>query len=360
MKIGGSQLLLWSTIVIFSACKKNDAPVLKNEKPQQLEVSAVTINAIQAPLTVLTLAGSSTSRENGYQDGPGAQALFNNPQGMDMLEDGTIYIADNGNNKIRKISPRNIVSTVTIPQSSDGKTMLQPLAVRVAKDGTINILVAESPLNPKHKVWILKPNGQLITPAYHSTDDHYYDIEKDPYNDYMWFCGAAPVYSDTHVLTGYIGDVEKFILNAGGNIGIDRYHPPGDSLTTADKQAPFFSTFYCGYNGVKYLAISKNIYKLTSSGEFTRINRDVFSGYIYSIVATRDSRTLYIIADAAIYSLSNGVVKYLVGPHYNLNGKDGVGKDADVSARCLALSKDESSLYFTDFLNHSVRRLFLK
>jgi glucose/arabinose dehydrogenase len=51
---------------------------------------------------VSTMAGSGLS---GYQNGPGSTALFNGAAGMCMDSNGNIYVADSGNNCIRKISP---------------------------------------------------------------------------------------------------------------------------------------------------------------------------------------------------------------------------------------------------------------
>lgn len=55
---------------------------------------------------VYTLAG--TSGVSGYKDGTGAAALFSNPQSVAVDKQGNVYVADFGNNVIRKI-----VSNVT-------------------------------------------------------------------------------------------------------------------------------------------------------------------------------------------------------------------------------------------------------
>ncbi|MDP1581119.1 MAG: immunoglobulin domain-containing protein, partial [Candidatus Didemnitutus sp.] len=50
--------------------------------------------------------------QSGYRDGPGAQALFNSPQGVAMDSSGTLYVADTNNHVIRKIAPDGTVSTL--------------------------------------------------------------------------------------------------------------------------------------------------------------------------------------------------------------------------------------------------------
>jgi len=45
-----------------------------------------------------------------YRDGSASQALFNGPRGLAVAEDGTVFVADSGNNRIRKIDPQGFFS----------------------------------------------------------------------------------------------------------------------------------------------------------------------------------------------------------------------------------------------------------
>src|SRR5688572_6253919 len=58
--------------------------------------------------TISTLAGGS----EGFSDGVGAEASFNTPSGLALSSDGNLFVADTGNNRIRKITPEGQVSTV--------------------------------------------------------------------------------------------------------------------------------------------------------------------------------------------------------------------------------------------------------
>ena len=92
--------------------------------------------------TVSTLAGSGIE---GSADGPGARATFTVPEGIAVDANGNIYIADTGNNKIRKISPLGIVSTLagSVSGLADGPvasaTFSAPYAIAVNATGDLFI-----------------------------------------------------------------------------------------------------------------------------------------------------------------------------------------------------------------------------
>jgi len=58
--------------------------------------------------TVVTIAGSTS----GYLDAKGVQARFNQPAGLDVGVDGTVYVADRANHRIRKIDKAANVTTL--------------------------------------------------------------------------------------------------------------------------------------------------------------------------------------------------------------------------------------------------------
>lgn len=77
------------------------------------------IRAITPDGQVKTVAGSGTKLidntpyiEGGYQDGPALKARFDFPNSLTVAQDGAVYVADSFNHVIRKISPNGIVSTV--------------------------------------------------------------------------------------------------------------------------------------------------------------------------------------------------------------------------------------------------------
>ncbi len=69
-----------------------------------------TIRKITPAGDVTTFAG--TALNIGASDGAGAVARFNSPRGLAIDGSGNLYVADSGNNTIRKITPTGVVSTI--------------------------------------------------------------------------------------------------------------------------------------------------------------------------------------------------------------------------------------------------------
>jgi sugar lactone lactonase YvrE len=112
----------------------------------------------------IVFAGSQAA--SGSTDGIGAAARFNSPTGMAADAAGNLYVADSGNNIIRKISANGAVTTLAGSNSGPGNADGEgPAAqfnnpVSVASDNLGNVYVADVGNNELRKV---APNGTTTT-----------------------------------------------------------------------------------------------------------------------------------------------------------------------------------------------------
>jgi streptogramin lyase len=127
-----------------------------------------TIRKITPGGVVTTFAGAPSNA--GWANGTGAAAQFNNPTGMTMDGSGNLYVADAGNNTIRKIAPGAVVTTVAgsatdkTNSSRDGQLILARFngPTGVAIDGAGNLLVADT---GNSEIRLVSPTGIVSTIA---------------------------------------------------------------------------------------------------------------------------------------------------------------------------------------------------
>src|SRR5476649_2741749 len=121
------------------------------------------IRKINSDGVASTLAGST----EGYADGAGAAAQFNTPSGVAIDSAGNLYVADTGNNAIRKLTPEGVVSTLAgdgVAGFRDGKGAAArfngPLGVAVDRAGVV--YVADS---YNDRIRRIAPDGTVTTLA---------------------------------------------------------------------------------------------------------------------------------------------------------------------------------------------------
>lgn len=130
-----------------------------------------TVRVIKAG-ALATVAGSAG--EYGFNDGPAPRARFNEPDGVAVARDGTVYVCDRYNATIRRITAEGAVTTMSgrsgiagmANGSSSAARFNAPSRIAVAADGTIYVADTNN-----HAVRRIAPEGTVETTAVSAAND---------------------------------------------------------------------------------------------------------------------------------------------------------------------------------------------
>lgn len=131
--------------------------------------------AIDQGGTIRVVAGGYESSYGfGGDGGPATEALLYQPEGIALHPDGSLYIADSGNNRVRRVDPQGIITTVAGVNSygslgDGGPATLAQLAhpADIEIDGAGNIFIADRDNN---KIRRVDPTGIITLYAGTETD----------------------------------------------------------------------------------------------------------------------------------------------------------------------------------------------
>jgi len=117
-------------------------------------------------LTSLALLAGDTP---GYQDGTGAKAQFDNPNGLAVDAAGNLYVADTSNDVIRKIDVNAVVTTIAghpgdasdVAERGAAPLLVQPEGIAVDASGFVYVADRE-----RGVVLKLDPGRKVVDPSY--------------------------------------------------------------------------------------------------------------------------------------------------------------------------------------------------
>ena len=269
--------------------------------------------------TVTTLAG--TPGVSGSADGTGAAAQFNNPSGIAVDASGNIYVADTGNCTIRKISSGGGVTTFAgIPGQTgitDGAGALFGSPIGIAVDVSGNVYVADS---CNHTIRKITSGGGVTTLA-----------GAPGISGFVDGTGAGALFNSPSGLA----------VDASGNLFV------ADTMNnTIRKVTPLgVVTTFAGSPGV-YGA-------LDGSG----VNGALFN--LPGSVAVDGAGNVYV-ADTYNNTLrkitSGGVVSTLAGVVFTLGFSDGVGAAALFNFPGGITVDGNGNVFVADTCNHTIRK----
>ena len=174
-----------SLALLLINCTKDKSVFQNKAVTPTAELSLATASV--ASINVETLYGTAYSTGT-LVDASGTSARFNSPSGIVLMPNGNLYVADRGNNAIRKIIPEGVVSTVQLKPSDYGAVLTKPVYLGIDHNtGTFHIIQdGNADFDAYDQSWIFKSNGDFVATSY-----QYYvnatAIARDPYTDTFYY-----------------------------------------------------------------------------------------------------------------------------------------------------------------------------
>jgi len=184
------------------------------------------IRKIATDGTVSTLAGKAGT--SGSSNGFGVSASFNLPTGLAVDNSGNVYVADAGNNLIRMITPAGNVSTLAgsgLPAAADGQgtaaSFYNPNSIAIDATGTLYLTDEKNNLIRK-----ISSAGMVTTIAGNGAGG-----SKDGIGVNATFSYPGSIAADG-MGNLYVGDINTYLIRKIGLTGytIDKPLPPGLSF----------------------------------------------------------------------------------------------------------------------------------
>lgn len=335
-----------------------------------VDVSDVRVACAAAVPQVSTFAGTGTP---GYADGPANVAQFLRAMALALDADGTVYVADSDNHRIRKITPAGDVTTLSgsgVAGHDDGigtsASFSSPRGIAVGGDG--NIYVADT---MNHAIRKITPTGSVSTLAGSLASG---SADGAGAAASFRFPGGLAVDAAGYV---YVADTN--------NHKIRKITPAGNVTTLAGSGAPSFADGVgaaAGFrspagivvdpNGNVYVGDTSNhrIRKITPSGEvstFAGTGSNGSTDGAGAVAALSYPTGLALDGSGALYVAESvngkirkiapdGQVKTLAGSGV-LGSTDGIGAAATFQSPRDVDVDSNGNVYVADYYNYKIRKI---
>lgn len=336
---------------------------------------------------VSTLAGRAGIQGN--TDGSGSGALFDQPWGLTVDASGNLFVDDTGNNTIRKITPGGVVTTVAGLASAGNSDGLQSAArfqspFGIAVDGLGNLYVTDQLNNTVRKI---TPDGMVRTLAGIADGKVGYVDGSGAVARFWWpFSIAVDGAGNVYVADKMNNVIRKITadgvvstlagspyLASGGSVAVGTQNP-GGSADGQGSAAQFYGPAGVAVDqaGTVYVADQQNatIREITPAGMVTTLAgspRNVGSAdgagsaarfNLPTGVAVDNAGNVYV-ADEGNSTIRKvtpaGVVTTLAGSAGNAGSIDGVGTAARFNRPTSIAIDSANNLYVADDFNDTIR-----
>ena len=333
-----------------------------------------TIRKITPDGTVSTFAG--TPGVVGSADGSGSAAQFNGPVSLAFDSSGNIFVADAGNNTIRKITPAGVVTTFAGLAGSPGSVDGTGSAARfdgssgVAVDSADNVYVAD---NLSATIREITPGAVVTTIAglaYHG--------------GHADGTGSAARFFQPNGVTVDSGD-NVFVTDTNNNTirkitsgGVvttfagSFFNPPGHNDGTGSA-ASFDLPGGLGVDSADNIYVTDNctIRKITPSAVVTTLAGEPAAGNVDGTgsaarfdfpqgIAVGPGGNIFV-GDTTAFDVRkvspSAVVTTFAGSAYQYGSADGTGSAARFSSIRALGADNKGNIYVADTFNHTIRKI---
>jgi sugar lactone lactonase YvrE len=318
-----------------------------------------TVRKITPAGVVTTVAGAPGVR--GALDGAGAAARFQNVSSIGVDKSGAVFVADEGNNTVRRISPEGTVTTVAGVLPSRGNADGTGAAARfsspngLAIDTTGNVYVADTDNATIRKISSANAVSTLAgDPARQSVCN-----VVDGTGAAARFCNPVGIAVDA-AGNSYVTEEQLLMIrkvSAAGQVTTIKSLPRGDGRFPLSLS----SVAVDGASNIYYISISVSIpslQKLTPAGIDSNISCGV--NCKPNAVTTDNAGNVYVAANGTIKRIApDGTVLTLAGDASveRLGSTDGTGAAARFYNPLAIATDNKGNIFVADTGNHTVRKV---
>lgn len=312
----------------------------------------------------------------GDADGTGSAARFSGPGGVAVDENGAVFVADQYNHTIRKVTGDGVVTTFAgkagIEGSSDGRNGRFRLPTGVAMDPSGNLLVADQTNSTIRKV---SSDGVVSTLAGSATMTGSTDGTRGAARFFYPFSVAVDQDGNVFVADEYNNTIRQ-VTSAGVVTTLAGFAGADGSADGSGGSARFFYPAGVAVSGRGNILvadqINNTIRQVTRAGLVTTLagNPAVFGSTDGTGNAARvnqpdgvavDASGNVFVADVVNCTIrkvtSAGVVTTLAGSPGSVGSTDGIGSAARFAYPAGLALDGKGNLFVTDSGNHTIRKV---